>query len=91
MQTGDTARQKPISVSKKKEKLKSSDSKKFIPENNQSCTLSPRMGPVWLSVRCQASPSAGNQVSWRSGVCLDIYSGMATGLESSKCLSSQTS
>lgn len=85
----------------KKEKIKSSYSKKYLLENYQSCSLSPRIGPGWLSVRglnneCQmavrrsAYVSPGNQrVTWRSGVCLAVYSDIDTGLEGSKSLISQ--
>lgn len=88
MHTGNTARQTPGSVPKKKKKF-SSDSKKYLLEHNQCCILSPGTGPGRLSIRCQmvrmmdtgwmsggsgyVSPSGGNQrVIWT----FDVYPGI---------------
>lgn len=91
--------------SEEERNVKSSFGKKYVLENYVSCILSPKVGPGWLSVRCQASGN-GFQVVWiRESVlqgairglsgglmCVQMYiQALDTGLESPKSLSSQAS
>lgn len=76
LQVGNIARQKSVSISKKKEQLRV-----LIVEstflNYQFCILSPRVGPGWLAVTCQASwwwkPGGLEDGHQEVGSCLVVW------------------